>query len=183
MELYLIRHPKPDVAPDVCYGQLDVGLAEPAQAAADRLAPLLPASFDLHASPLFRARALAEALGRPRLDVRLKEMHFGDWEGLSFEAIGTALDGWVANPMGFAAPGGESPASMAARAHHWLTDIQATTPERPQVVVAHGGPLRAIAGHLLGLPPERWLGLDFACGQLTRLDLHPWGALLRGFNQ
>ena len=30
MELYLIRHPRPQVAPGVCYGQTDLGLAEPA---------------------------------------------------------------------------------------------------------------------------------------------------------
>jgi alpha-ribazole phosphatase len=183
MELYLIRHPKPDVAPDVCYGQLDIGLAEPAQAAADRLLPLLPDKFDLHASPLFRARALAEVLGRPRLDPRLKEMHFGDWEGQSFAEIGEALDAWVADPIGFAAPGGESAASLAERVHDWLEELLDEQPTEPQVIVAHGGPLRAIAGQLLGLPPERWLGLDFACGQVSRLDLFEWGALLRWFNR
>ena len=29
MELYLIRHPRPDVAPGTCYGQTDLGLAPP----------------------------------------------------------------------------------------------------------------------------------------------------------
>ncbi|HMV17720.1 MAG TPA: phosphoglycerate mutase, partial [Rhodocyclaceae bacterium] len=43
MELHLIRHPRPDVAPGVCYGQTDVGLAESAAAVAARLRPLLPA--------------------------------------------------------------------------------------------------------------------------------------------
>lgn len=183
MELYLIRHPKPDVAPDVCYGQMDIGLAEPAHLAAERLRPLLPEAFDLHASPLFRARALAEVLGRPRLDPRLKELDFGDWEGQTFEAIGSDLDAWVANPMGFAAPGGESAMEMAGRVHEWLEDTLEAQPAVPQVIVAHGGPLRAIAGHLLGVPPERWLGLDFGCGQVSRLDLFEWGALLKWFNR
>ena len=83
MELYLIRHPRPQVAPGVCYGQTDLGLAEPAAEVAERLRPLLPADFTLHASPLARARLLAEALGTPRLDARLQEIHFGDWEGRS----------------------------------------------------------------------------------------------------
>ena len=39
-----------------------------------------------------------------------------------------------------------------------------------------------IAGTLLGVPAERWLGLDFACGHLSRIDVQPWGALLRSFN-
>lgn len=183
MELYLIRHPRPDVAEDMCYGHLDVGLAEPAQPVADRLRPLLPGSFDLHASPLFRARALAEILGRPKLDGRLKEINFGEWEGETFAAIGNALDDWVADPIHFAAPGGEGAAELAERVCAWLDDLLETAPTQPQVVVAHGGPLRAIAGTLLGLPPERWLNLDFACGQASRLDLFEWGALLRWFNR
>ena len=184
MELYLIRHPRPAVAPGICYGQLDLGLAESADAVAARLRPLLPANYALFASPLARARLLAEALGNPQLDPRLKEIHFGDWEGRHYDEIGqAALDAWVAEPLDFAPPGGESPRQMAARAHDFLAALQAAPPAPAVVVVAHGGPLRAIAGQLLGLPPPRWLGLDFGCGEVTRLDLHDWGTLLRWFNR
>lgn len=183
MELYLIRHPRPQVAPGVCYGQTDLGLAEPAAEVAARLRPLLPADFTLYASPLARARLLAEALGTPRLDPRLKEIHFGEWEGRSFDDIGKpALDAWADAPLDFAPPGGESPRQMAARAHAFLAELRADAPAAA-VVVAHGGPLRAIAGPLLGLPPENWLGLDFACGEATRIDLHDWGTVLRWFNR
>jgi len=183
VELYLIRHPRPDVAPGICYGQTDLGLAESAGTVAARLRPLLPADFALFASPLARARLLAEALGQPRLDPRLREIHFGDWEGRSFADIGqSALDAWAAAPLDFAPPGGESPRQMAARAHAFLAELRATPPAAA-VIVAHGGPLRALAGELLGLPPERWLGLDFACGEVTRLDLHAWGTVLRWFNR
>ncbi len=65
MELYLIRHPRPEVAPGTCYGQLDLGLAESPQSVAERLRPLLPDTYALYASPLRRARLLAEALGSP----------------------------------------------------------------------------------------------------------------------
>ena len=40
-----------------------------------------------------------------------------------------------------------------------------------------------LTGALLGLPPENWLGLDFACGEATRIDLHDWGTVLRWFNR
>ena len=184
MELYLIRHPRPAVAPGICYGQTDLGLAESAMTVAERLRPLLPQDFALYASPLARARLLAEALGTPQLDPRLKEIHFGDWEGRSFDDIGqAALDAWAAEPLDFAPPGGESPRSMAARALDFLADLRAAPPAPAVVVVAHGGPLRALAGQLLGLPPEHWLGLDFACGEATRLDLHDWGTVLRWFNR
>ena len=183
MQLHLIRHPRPAIEPGICYGQSDIGLAECAVEVATRLKPLLPDAYTVHASPLLRARLLAEALGTPTLDERLKEIHFGDWEGRSFESIGSAIDDWAADPLGFRAPGGESAHEMSARVLHWLSALQLSAPTEPVVVVAHGGPLRAIAGHLLGLPPERWLGLDFGCGQVTRLDVEGWGVVLRWFNR
>ncbi len=60
---------------------------------------------------------------------------------------------------------------------------EAPPPAENVVVVAHGGPLRAIAGHLLGMPPERWLGLDFGCGLVTRIDVESWGVVLKWFNR
>ena len=57
-------------------------------------------------------------------------------------------------------------------------------PERIEEILMEGAAkARAIAGPLLGLPPENWLGLDFACGEATRIDLHDWGTVLRWFNR
>lgn len=150
---------------------------------AARLRPWLPARFELHASPLQRARLLAQELGAPRLDARLQEISFGHWEGQTFSSLGSAIDDWQEDPLNFRAPGGESVHDMSVRVLDWLQSLQASPPPLPQVVVAHGGPLRVIAGQLLGLPAERWLGLDFACGQVTRLDIEDWGTVLRWFNR
>ena len=146
-----------------------------------------PASAFTKTGPLMGmdAKRLTQMFGTPRLDNRLKEIHFGDWEGRSFDDIGSAIDDWAADPLGFRAPGGESPREMATRVLQWL---EVEIRDRPQltdhlVVVAHGGPLRAIAGHLLGMPPERWLGLDFGCGQVTRIDVESWGVVLKWFNR
>ena len=182
MELYLIRHPRPDVAPGVCYGQTDVGLAESAADVAERLKPLLPANYRLHSSPLQRAHRLATEFGTPTVDARLQEISFGQWEGQSFESLGDAINDWSKDPMNFRPPGGETPLEMAARVRDWME--AALDPEAPaHVVVGHGGPLRVIAGQLLGLAPDRWLSLDFACGQATRLDIHAWGVTLKWFNR
>lgn len=183
MELHLIRHPRPDVASGVCYGQLDLGLAESATAVAARLRPILPERFELHTSPLQRARLLAEALGEARTDPRLMEISFGEWEGRRFDDIGQAIDDWASDPLGFRAPGGESAREMSTRVLDWLAGLRANPSSQTVVVVAHGGPLRVIAGHLLGLPPDRWLGLDFACGQATRIDVATWGTTLKWFNR
>jgi alpha-ribazole phosphatase len=182
MELYLIRHPRPDVAPGICYGRSDVGLAEPAAEVAARLRPLLPPGFRLHSSPLQRARLLAAELGTPELDPRLMEVSFGDWEGQPFEAIGEVIDAWAQDPMNFRPPGGETPLEMAQRVRQWM-EAQLDPAADAHVVVGHGGPLRVIAGQLLGLPPDRWLGLDFACGHASLLDVQGWGVTLKWFNR
>lgn len=184
MELYLIRHPRPAVAPGICYGQSDLPLAEAVEPIAERLRALLPADCTIFTSPLQRARLLAEALGPATSDARLMEMHFGEWELRSYDQIGAALQGWEADPLGFRAPDGESARELHARVTNWFDEWR-TTPGAASsrtVVVAHGGPLRMLAGHLLGIPAERAWCLDFACGAVTRLDVEPWGNVLRGFN-
>lgn len=183
MELHLIRHPRPAVAAGTCYGQRDLPLLEPPGALAAGLKRLLPPDYALYASPLQRARLLAEAMGAPVIDARLQEIHFGDWEGRSFAAIGSAIDAWAEDPLGFRAPGGESPREMATRVLAALTEIRSRHDDEAVVIVAHGGPLRAIAGELLGIAPERWLALDFDCGALTTMRIERWGSLLRCFNR
>lgn len=73
---------------------------------------------------------------------------------------------------------------MAMRVLEWWQETRERhQDEKAIVIVAHGGPLRVLAGHLLGLPRERWLALDFGCAQSTRIDLEPWGSMLRWFNR
>jgi alpha-ribazole phosphatase len=184
MELHLIRHPRVAVAAGLCYGRNDVALSEEASVVARRLEPLLPQRFTLVASPARRCRELAEALSpAPAFDERLLEIDFGAWEAKSFEDIGReAVEAWAADPFGFRPPGGETAAEMVERVLAWLEDCRRLGPG-PVVVVAHGGPLRAIAGHLLDMPRERWIGLDFECGHATRLDLTHGRTRLAWFNR
>lgn len=183
MQVYLIRHPKPDVPAGVCYGQSDVPLAESPADVAARLRPLLPTHFALYASPLQRARRLAEALGTPVVDTRLQELSFGEWELRRFDDIGVTLWGeWERDPLNFRAPGGESLAELGARMTAWWQEVW-TTGAESVVVVAHGGPLRAWLGERLGMPPARWAALAFECGQCTRVDVADWGVVLRWMNR
>ncbi len=189
MELYLVRHPRVVIGPGVCYGHSDVALAEDPRAAARRLRPLLPPEYALYASPLTRCRLLAEALGSGELgadsvfDERLKELHFGEWELLSFEAVGrAALDAWAADITGFRPPGGETIVELARRVGAFLDELRERGHDHA-VVVSHAGPLRVIAGTLLRLAPEHWTGLDFEFGALTRFGVSAHGARLVWFNR
>lgn len=167
--LYLIRHPKVAVAPGVCYGRSDVPLVTPVETLAAQLREQLPGQFALLSSPATRCLTLARALGTPQIEPRLQEIDFGIWEMQPYDSINRSLiDAWAADPMHFRGHGGESVAQMAQRAVAAL-DEALHDETGDLVIVAHGGPLRAIAGHLRGLAATDWMQLDFACGSLTTL--------------
>ena len=125
------------------------------------------AAIDYVSSPLLRARETMELmraeLGLPprgyRTDDRLREIHYGYWEGELWNEL-PAKD-----PQGFAAreadkwgwrpTGGESYRDLSERVAGWLREI-----ERDAVVAAHGGVMRVIRGLILKLQPAKIFLLD-----------------------
>ena len=103
MKLWLLRHARIVAAPGLCYGRTDLEAdAGETRAAAERIAPLLPANSPVLSSPRTRCRVLANAIAamRPdlslRVDERLAEMDFGAWEGQVWSSIGReAIDAWM----------------------------------------------------------------------------------------
>ncbi len=199
MQLRLIRHAKPLIAPGLCYGMLDV--PADAQATADAAASLvhsLPQHARLMCSPLQRCTALAQAIQALRPDVSLamepdlREMDFGAWEGVAWSQIDpAALSAWTDDFEGYRCGGtGESAGQFVARVHVLLLRcaMPAEGADSPQVWITHAGVARAIAwlrqsGRLarpwtslcqpLCLVAAEWPldGPDF--GQLLQWDLAP----------
>jgi alpha-ribazole phosphatase len=139
----LVRHPAVADGRGRCYGRLDLPLADTASIApiVAALAPMYGAM--IHTSPLARCRLVAEALGTPAIDTRLREMDFGAWEGLAWDDVPRGdLDRWAADLIGFAAPGGETGAALVAR----VTAFWQALIRQPgaHVVVTHGGPLKVL---------------------------------------
>ncbi|MCL2657819.1 MAG: histidine phosphatase family protein [Betaproteobacteria bacterium] len=183
MNLYLIRPPAAAIAAHVCYGVSDLALAAPLTPVLRHLRPLLPKDAKIFSSPLQRAWLLAQRLGAAQADPRLRETDFGEWELKPFEEIGApALERWAKHPLSHRPPGGESALDMSARVLDFLHELcQEEAAE--SVVITHSGPLRSIAGHLLGLPQDRWLDLDFDYAKLTHLQITGGRASLRLFNR
>ena len=167
MILHLVRHPRPLVAPGICYGRLDVAAENP-DAAAESLRAEIPPGLPVWTSPLRRCRVLAERLhAAPVVDGRLSEMHFGDWEGMAWDDIPrAALDAWAADVGGYAPPGGESPAELQRRALAFVAAL--AVPEA--VIVTHAGVIRTLVAHRRGLPPARWCELHFDFASRTVVD-------------
>src|SRR5262249_60395304 len=94
--------------------------------------------------------AIGLGCGGFKTDPRLKEVHFGHWQGLlwseveDFDPQGYADR--LADTFGWRPRGGESYAELAARAVAWLEGVA-----RDAIVVSHGGGGRGLRGHLLGL--------------------------------
>lgn len=147
MSLYLIRHTRVGCAPGLCYGQLDVPLAdsfaEEAQAVRERLKAQFPAGLPpVWSSPSQRCRALADALQVPyRVDPRLMELNFGVWEGRTWAELDSPeARHWGDHWQSAAAPGGESLPELLARLQDFLGSIQGND----ALLITHAGPIRAL---------------------------------------
>jgi alpha-ribazole phosphatase len=116
------------------------------------------------ASDLLRASETAEILAKPhglsvRTDPRLRELSFGDWEGLTYAEIQQQypdeLAAWQQNYSRFSAPSGESLRDLEGLLHLFVGDLERQTPMVTVLVVAHRGSLRSLLCVLLGLPVDR----------------------------
>jgi len=127
-----------------------------AAALAERLAAT-PVSA-VYASDLLRARdtarAVADRLGltvRTRRDLR--EVDVGSWSGLTREEVEAAspegVERWLRGEKGW--DGGESYEKMAGRVVPAIFEIAAAHPGETVLVVSHGGVVRAIHAHALGV--------------------------------
>ncbi len=144
--ILLIRHPLALGASGICYGRLDLPLAD-AAAVAPLAARLAGFPGTVWTSPARRCRLVAAAAGPHRVDGRLQELDFGAWEGQPWDAVPRdALDRWATDPLGFAPPGGESGAALVARVTAFHRDL----PPGDHAVMTHGGPLKVLIPLLRG---------------------------------
>ena len=127
-----------------------------AEALAERLAGVSLAA--LYASDLRRAsetaRAVAERLGLPLTTRRdLREVDVGGWSGLTPAEVEARFPEqvrrWHAGEQGWS--GGEGYAEMAVRVLAAVREIAAAHPGETALVVTHGGPVRAVHAHALGI--------------------------------
>lgn len=172
MQLWLIRHPPPQVAAGICYGRTDLALADDVAAAAARIRPQLPPHVPLFTSPLQRCRQLADALHpAPQSDERLQEMHFGDWEMTPWSQIQReALDRWAADPLGYAPPQGESVGELQRRVLHFLCETQ-DRGLKSAALVTHAGVMKVIVGRVQEMLPRQWMALKFDYERVVCVDV------------
>ena len=181
MDLYLIRHTRPQVEAGVCYGRLDVPLPPGGAEERNAVAARMPQVDAVWTSPLARCRMLADAIGThtgvtPREDARLRELAFGAWEGRRWDSLDrTETDRWAADYWNLAPPAGESYRELHERAVTALTEIMSCSAQRI-AIVTHAGPIRAQLAHCLELEPSHYPGIALHYGgiSLLRSDGNGW---------
>lgn len=158
MELYLLRHPKPDCPDGWCYGQTDLGLAPGFETALDAARQSLPPlrTLCVMSSDLQRCKLAAAYLkgSMPETDIRLRELDFGSWENRPWQDISrTEIDHWASDYVNLAPPGGESFAQLLKRCDEMLA--QWRTSAEPILAVTHAGWIRAAKMLLEGATAEQ----------------------------
>lgn len=150
MEVYLIRHTTPAVAPGICYGQSDLDVTHTFAEEAQCIRRHLPETIQrVFSSPLRRCRMLAEYLfphHAIQLDDRLKEINCGQWEMQPWTSICQQhLDAWMSDLVHATIPGGESYQQLYQRVVHFFQQLHT---QEPIAIVTHGGVMRSMLAYL-----------------------------------
>lgn len=117
-------------------------------------------------SPLARCVQTAALIGAPDAprEPRLREMSWGDWDGLLGSEIEARWPGQMVarrqDHWNYVPPNGESYVMVTERARPALDDILALAATQPVAVFAHGGIGRVLRGLFLGAAQADILSMD-----------------------
>lgn len=165
--VYLFRHGETANSKEVCLnGHFDVGLSEDGKAQFREWAQVLKDEpfKAIYSSDLDRTRTSAQILGEPhQLEPEtypeLREICFGDWEGLSITEVEKRYPRQLSERMkdisAFKVEGGETFGQLKDRVIPRFNDIIARHPNDQIAMVCHGGVNRVILSHLLEVPIKR----------------------------
>jgi len=143
-------------------------------------------------SPLRRCSAFAEALADRfglefSTDERLREVGFGNWEGLSPDEIisrnRAEYEAFYRDPCRNRPAGAETLEDFGRRVAHALQDVLSEYNGKHVLVVAHAGVVRAALGHILNTDPIAWYRTRVDNAAFTRLRQDRYGKRLEFHNR
>ncbi len=192
--LLLVRHGETEGQSSLRFwGRTDVALDRQGELQAEKLKARLAdeAIESIYSSPLKRAQQTASIIVAERektvlLCPELREIDFGDMEGLNFGEIQERFPQvaalWSQRSARLVYPGGESLTSMERRVARFAARLETDQPAGTVLIVAHAGILRSLICRLLGLAPRhRWnMRLDLA--SLSIVETFPEISILNLLN-
>lgn len=194
----LLRHGETHLTPEKRFsgsGGSDPELSEKGRWQAERAADALAARGSIQAvvsSPMNRTRQTAETVAaRLGLEVRyedgLREVDFGDWEGLTFAEVQERhpadLDAWLASAKARPTGSSESFTTLTHRVGVARDKIIARHPGRTVLVVSHVSPIKTLVRLALGAPPDSLYRMELSAASLCAVQYYGDGnASLRLLN-
>ncbi|MBT5550136.1 MAG: alpha-ribazole phosphatase [Nitrospina sp.] len=165
--VYLFRHGETANSKEVCFnGHFDIGLSENGESQFKKWAQVLKDEpfKAVYSSDLKRTQISARLLGEPHqltpiVYPELRELRFGDWEGLSVAEVEkrypNQLEERMKNIETFQVDGGETFGQLQERVIPRFEEIVARHAGEQIAMVCHGGVNRVILSHLLEIPIKR----------------------------
>jgi alpha-ribazole phosphatase len=158
-EILFIRHAETDMAGTFC-GHSNPGLNARGHAQLSKLVHNLnaPDIAEIYASDLLRAQETAHEIAdfyavECHLRPALREINFGEWEGLTWEEIEQSYPAyarrWIAEYPNLPAPAGECFSDFERRVLDEIELLAMMTTDRGIAVVTHAGVLRTVLCRLL----------------------------------
>lgn len=193
-QVLLVRHAETEWARSGrIQGQSDIPLSPQGVSQAEKLAERLKGYplAAMYSSDLARSRHTAKIIAAGhnlpvRLRSGLRECHFGELEGLTFEQVVQQYPAiacaWLERSMGLAYPGGESLREVRRRALAFFRQLKQDHPVGTVLVVGHDGPLRWGLAYLLGWGDEGWWEYRLTLASLTVVKTRSDSASLVLFN-
>ena len=142
-------------------------------------------------SDLVRAQQMAQTiLGDHHIvaasSPELRELSYGRWEGMTVSAIRERFDADFSRIMSgdhdSAPPDGESVTQLLERTGRFVQQVKAKVSEGNLLVVCHGGSLRGLVVHLMGLPAATFWSLKVDLASLSIIEVYPSHSMLALFN-
>ena len=195
-KIILVRHGHVEgILPERFRGRADLPLTVEGRRQADATARRIHKSWTptaVYTSPLSRARATAEAIGKPAglsptSHDGLMDIDYGSWQGLTPDQVKIqwpeALDTWYRAPDWAAFPSGENLQQVLTRAVSALRQVIERHPHDTVVIVGHDSVNRVILLHALELALSRYWRLGQGPCAINELDFCEDGFVVRTMNE
>jgi alpha-ribazole phosphatase len=197
--LLLVRHGETDwTLQERFLGHTDLPLNDSGQRQAAAIARALSMEpiHAIYTSDLGRAMATAQAIGgfpgsthnsaQVIPDSRLREVKFGEWDGLTYAEILSrdpdSVNAWQGDFLKTPPPGGESLEQLAGRLKPFLDEVAGAYPDKTFVVAAHAGSLQCLLCLALGLSLKMYWQFRLAPASISQISLYPEGAIVNLLN-
>ena len=176
----LLRHGEVD-APPAFFGSTNVPLSRKGEMqmrhniCQDKWSDMAPPWEVIITSPLQRCHSFAEKMAQNFgiqlvIEHDLKEIHFGDWEGLSAQQISLAdpagFQQFCDTPLDYTPPNGENFNDFKRRTEQaWSKLTQQYLNKKRILIVSHSGVIRTLLCKALNSPPASIFALNcpYAC--------------------